>query len=98
MKSIFWSVALALLTISPDIQAANPIPAADAPTHAGQIVTVRGKVAEVKTLKNGEAFLRVGAPYPHQLITGYIAALKTVADESWLNSFNGKTVNIHGRN
>jgi hypothetical protein len=28
---------------------------------------------------------------------GYIAALKAVADESWLNSFDGQTVNLHGK-
>lgn len=91
-KFISWLVALGLLTIVPNIQAANPIPAVAAAAHVGQTVTIQGKVAEVKVLKNDEAFLRVGAPYPHQLITGYIEALKTVADESWLNSFDGQTV------
>ena len=96
-KFISWSVALCLLTIVPNIQAANPIPVVAAGAHVGQTVTIQGKVAEVKILKNDEAFLRVGAPYPRQLITGYIAALKTVADESWLNGFNGQTVNLHGK-
>ncbi|MGA8477157.1 MAG: hypothetical protein WB696_04295 [Chthoniobacterales bacterium] len=96
-KFISWLVALGLLTIVPNIQAANPIPAVAAAAHVGQTVTIQGKVAEVKVLKNDEAFLRVGAPYPHQLITGYIEALKTVADESWLNSFDGQTVNLRGK-
>ena len=97
-KFISSLVALGgLLTFVPNIQAANPIPAIAAATHVGQTVTIQGKVAQVKILKNDEAFLRVGAPYPHQLITGYIAALKTVADESWRNSFDGQTVNLHGK-
>ncbi len=96
-KFVSWLVALDLLTTIPSIQAANPIPAVAAATHVGQTVTIQGKVAQVKILKNDEAFLRMGAPYPHQLITGYIAALKTVADKSWLNSFDGQTVNLHGK-
>jgi DNA/RNA endonuclease YhcR with UshA esterase domain len=97
MKFIFRLVALAFLAMVTNVQAANPIPATEAATHVGQTVTIQGKIAEVKILKNGEAFLRVGALYPHQLITGYIAALKTVADDTWLDGFNGKTVNLHGR-
>ncbi len=96
-KFISRLVALGLLTIVPNVQAANPIPAVAAAAQVGQTVTIQGKVAEVKVLQNDEAFLRVGAPYPHQLITGYIEALKTVADESWLNSFDGRMVNLRGK-
>jgi hypothetical protein len=92
MKLILSLVALAMLATVPNVQAGNPIPAAADAAHVGQKITVQGKVAEVKLLKNGEAFLRVGALYPHQQITGYIAVLKTVADDTWLHSFNGKTV------
>jgi DNA/RNA endonuclease YhcR with UshA esterase domain len=79
------------------VYAADAIPAGDVSKHIGETVTVQGKVAEIKTLKNGEAFLRIGAAYPDQLFTDYIASLKTVADEAWLKSLSGKTVRIHGR-
>jgi hypothetical protein len=90
-------VVIALLSAVASVYAVDSIPATDASKHVGETVTVQGKVAETKTLKNGEAFLRIGAVYPHQLLTGYIASLRTVADEAWLNSFSGKTVSIHGR-
>ena len=97
MKSLLSLVVITLLLAAANVYALDAIPAAEASKHVGETVTVQGKVAETKTLKNGEAFLRIAAGYPHQLLTGYIASLKTVADEAWLKSFTGKTVSIHGQ-
>jgi hypothetical protein len=60
-------------------------PSNEAASHIGEYATVEGVVAKVFTNKTGNTFLNVGATYPNQTFTGWIAACvtgKQIADIS----------------
>lgn len=48
----------------------------------------------VSTSRKGNAFINFGAPYPNQTFTGYVLAGTALADDPWLQSLRGKTVEI----
>ena len=41
----------------------------EAASHVGEVVTVRGVVANVHTSRAGNTFLNLGRPYPNQVFT-----------------------------
>jgi DNA/RNA endonuclease YhcR with UshA esterase domain len=65
--------------------------------HFGEYATVEGVVAKVFTSKSGNTFLNIGATYPNQTFTGWIAPASPVSKSELLSDIEGKHVKISGR-
>jgi DNA/RNA endonuclease YhcR with UshA esterase domain len=90
---------LIIFTFLPSVRAQTTtvIPANEAAAHVGEYATVEGVVAKLFTSKADNTFINIGASYPNQTFTGWIALASPVSKSPLLTGIEGKQVKITGR-
>lgn len=68
----FLLLGLLLVLLPITLLSAQVVTDAEAGSHVGEQVTVRGVVANVYTSRSGNTFLNFGHPYPEQTFAGVI--------------------------
>jgi hypothetical protein len=80
---------------------ASDIAPDDAKNHAGDTVTVKGKVVQVIVAKTGNAFVNFGGEYPNQVFSAVVLAKRTPAlaegGKTWLTDLKDKMVSVTGK-
>ena len=92
----FLLVALCLTAGLEVVADERTISDAEAKHHVGQVVAVRGVVANVFVSAKGNTFLNFGAPYPNQTFSGVIFSENADAfpnPQQW----EGRRVLVRGR-
>lgn len=75
--------------------AAEPLSASEAARHVGEVVTLRGVVAEVHHFHRGGVAIDLDAKYPHEAFTLYIPAGEA-AQFGNLDQWIGRTITARG--
>jgi hypothetical protein len=79
---------------------ASAIHPSDAINHVGQEVVVSGLVADVSVSiflnKMGNVFIDFGDKYPDQTLSAWIPAGCLLAQDPWIMSLRGKTIQVRG--
>jgi DNA/RNA endonuclease YhcR with UshA esterase domain len=99
MRASFLSLLFCFLSVGTLI-AADITPDV-AVKHVGEVVTVRGTVAQVFLSKGGNAYLNFGAAYPNQSFSADVLAKQTpqllAGGTDWLTAFEGRVVVVTGK-
>jgi DNA/RNA endonuclease YhcR with UshA esterase domain len=74
---------------------AGTVSAEEAKNHEGELVTVKGRVVQFRTI-SGETFLDMGKRHPHETFTVFCAP-QTKISRSTLPNLKGKTIAVTGR-
>jgi DNA/RNA endonuclease YhcR with UshA esterase domain len=92
MRTLVVALGLALATLPARAQV---IGSAEAKAHAGQTVTVKAAIADVRTLRSGMTFIDIGGSYPDNDFAAVIFA-PDAAKFPNIGALKGKTVAISG--
>lgn len=99
LKGVFFSdwclpgMALAVFLALSSV-GSGAVDVADAATHVGETVTVRGEVAQISKIESGMVFLNFGAPHPKSVFT-VVARPGFEGIDDW-SIFEGKEVEVTG--
>lgn len=94
MKPLFPLIPIMILAASEALYAGTISPD-EAKKHAGEVMTVTGRVVEFRTFSD-EAFLDMGGRHPKETFTVYCSPGIKISRKT-LSSFEGKTISVTGK-
>ena len=77
------------------LTAAEPLAPAEAAAHVGEVVTVRGVVAQAKVSRHGTLFLNFGAAWPRNVLAAVVLCADAPAFTA-VSFHAGQTLTITG--
>src|ERR1700758_3643373 len=92
MRTVFLALGFTLTAIAAQAQTIGPT---DVKAHAGQTVTVKAAITDVRTLRSGMTFIDIGGTYPDNDFAAVIFA-PDAAKFPNVGALKGKTVAISG--